>query len=142
LVGGVYPRRIGVTVGTVATNSVPFDLGAGDNLPSATTPVTVMVQNVEPFVLTGDDVTALIFTCETYGSVSLLDASDAVLATFALNPTGTDGGNSNFGSVYIWTTDDGTTNPIAGDDVAKVTFTHGLSTGTGNKALTATGLYN
>src|SRR5678815_5092823 len=31
---GVKGARYGVTVGTVATNSVPFDLGAGDNLPT------------------------------------------------------------------------------------------------------------
>src|SRR4051794_23760974 len=35
--------RRGVTVGTVATNSVPFSGGAGDNLPLVNTNVTAMV---------------------------------------------------------------------------------------------------
>ncbi len=39
-------RRYNVTVGTVSTNSVPFDLGSGDNLPTNNTAVTVMVQQV------------------------------------------------------------------------------------------------
>ena len=39
-------RRYNVTAGTVSGNSVPFDLGSGDNLPTNNTAVTVMVQQV------------------------------------------------------------------------------------------------
>jgi hypothetical protein len=51
--------RYGVTVGTVSGNSVPFDLGAGDNLPIATTAITVGKPVQTAFDLTGDDLTAL-----------------------------------------------------------------------------------
>lgn len=46
--GGVYAYRHGVVVGTVSTNSVPIDLGAGTNLPIATTAIIAMVQEVIP----------------------------------------------------------------------------------------------
>lgn len=39
-------RRYNVEVGTVSVNSVPFDNGSGDNLPTNNTSVTVMVQQV------------------------------------------------------------------------------------------------
>jgi hypothetical protein len=37
-------RRYGMTVGVIAGNDVPIDLGAGDNLPVATTPVVITKQ--------------------------------------------------------------------------------------------------
>jgi hypothetical protein len=44
-------QRRGMTVGTVATNSVPIDGGAGDNLPANTTAITAMVPTSVPFLL-------------------------------------------------------------------------------------------
>ena len=40
---GVKGARYGVTVGTVSVNSVPIDLGAGDDLPTNLTAVTAFV---------------------------------------------------------------------------------------------------
>lgn len=39
--------RFGVLAGTVATNSVPFSGGAGDNVPTGTTVITAMIPVVE-----------------------------------------------------------------------------------------------
>src|SRR5262245_45413696 len=54
--GGATPGvRRGMTVGTVAGTSIPIDLGAGDNLPVATTAVVVCQQTVVTFPFTGDN---------------------------------------------------------------------------------------
>ena len=43
-VGGVSGRRYGMTVGVVAGNDVPIDLGAGDNLPAQASAVVITKQ--------------------------------------------------------------------------------------------------
>ena len=115
--------RYGMTVGTVATNSVPIDGGAGDNLPAAATAITAMVPAEEAVGVTGNNVAAMgAFTNTTASKAAVVwaDGSSATLAACVV--TG--------GSDYIWTDQDGTTNPLAGDTVAKVFVSHGDSTGT------------
>ncbi len=114
--------RRGVTVGTVATNSVPIDLGSGDDLPAAATAVTAMVVNEETstWTLTGNNLTQLICGCNKPFTVVLLDGSDAELFAFvSTSPTG---------GCYFWESTSGVTNPLAGDTVAKVRTSHGDST--------------
>lgn len=82
--GGV---QYAVTVGTVSVNSVPFDLGIGDNLPIATTAVTVCVRTAINLAIDGDN-TSIIAVCletvdkslRTAGHLWFQDASDAAVA--------------------------------------------------------------
>jgi hypothetical protein len=115
--------RAGMTVGTVATNSVPIDGGSGDNLPTATTAITAMVPAEENFVVAGDDVAAIgVQTLASPGvqaQVVFADGADAELYKAVVEKD----------ADYSWTSGDGSTNPLAGDDVAKVFVSHGDSTG-------------
>lgn len=114
--------RSNVTVGTVATNSVPFDLGSGDDLPDDETPITAMVPVERTFAVAGDDIVALGSHSPVSGWVEYLDGSDAVLLGEQILP--------NLGGGKVWmegVTHTGT-NPLAGDTVAKVRFSHGDST--------------
>lgn len=115
--------RYGMTVGTVATNSVPIDGGAGDSLPTATTAITAMVPAEEAVGVTGNNVAAMgVYTSTPTSKAAVVwaDGSSATLAACVVTA----------GSDYIWTDQDGTTNPLAGDTVAKVFVSHGDSTGT------------
>ena len=114
--------RYDVTVGTVSGTSVPIDLGAGDNLPIATTAVTVQVREEQDFPFAGDDMAALSISAGgANATVLFLDGSDAVLLAIELDSTTT---------IYTWDSGNGATNPLAGDTVAKVTVTQGGSTST------------
>lgn len=112
--------RAGMTVGTVATNSVPIDGGTGDNLPAATTAVTAMVPAEEEFFVTGDDAAAIgVQTTASVATVVFADGSDAELAKATVE-NGVD---------FSWTDQDGSTNPLTGDAVEKVYVSHGDSSG-------------
>lgn len=114
--------RSNVTVGTVSGDSVPFDLGSGDDLPADETDVTAMVGVERTFAVEGDDIVSLGSFCPVSGWVEYLDGSDAVLLAEQILP--------NLGNGKVWTA--GVThtgaNPLAGDTVAKVRFTHDDST--------------
>lgn len=117
---------------TVTVNSVAVDGGAGDNLPSATTPITAMVPNDEVAAAAGDDVVAIAANSPVKGVVCLLDGSDAVLFAMPFRDAA--------GGTFDWITGDLATNPLAGDTVAKIRTSHGDS----SAARTVTGrlLYN
>jgi hypothetical protein len=119
-------------VGTVSVNSVPIDLGAGDDLPIATTAVTAFVAISETVSVVGDDVVGIRVSSTRKGAVQLTDGSDAEHVAFDL-----DADNNH---TYIWWSTSGVTNPIAGDTVAKVKFGNGDSGGT--NAVTVDFLYN
>lgn len=117
-------RRHMVTAGTVAGDVVPFSLGSGDNLPVLTTVVTAMVPVTEPYSQDGDNVLSIIASMGTgpkHGFVRLLDGADAELLDIEL----TDDELS-----YLWFDDTGLNNPmmianpIAGEIVANVLFSH------------------
>jgi hypothetical protein len=107
---GNMERRYGVTVGTVSGTSVPFDLGAGDNLPAAATEVTAMVPDEEVFVVTGDNAVSVAAACANGGTVVFATAANATVLAVELTPTN---------ASYVWTTGAGT-NPLAGGSVTKV----------------------
>lgn len=48
-------KRVGVVVGTVATNSVPISGGSGDDLPANLTAITAMLRHAENRAFSGDD---------------------------------------------------------------------------------------
>lgn len=113
--------RRGMTIGTVATNSVPIDGGAGDNLPIATTAITAQVPTEEPVVVTGDDVVAIGLRFPLGGIAVFADESDVELLAVTLTTTLT---------TYCWAAADGGTNPLAGDAVAKVFISQGSTAST------------
>lgn len=85
--GGV---RYGVTVGTVAGTAVPFDLGAGDDLPSTSTAVTVAVQVDTNIALDGDNANLVAVLMDdaaggsAAGHVDFQDSGDASIAELDL----------------------------------------------------------
>lgn len=120
LAGVNYARR-GMTVGTVATNSVPIDGGAGDDLPPDETPITAMVPTSEAVTLIGNNVQAIVAYSSKSALVVFTDDSDVEKAAIHINGDGYS---------YLWDSDSGVTNPLAGDSSTKIYFSHGYSGGT------------
>jgi hypothetical protein len=111
-------KRLGMTVGTVATNAVPIDGGTGDNLPADETSITAIVPVEFPFVATGNDVVGLEAWGATDGEVLLTESDNDSLLAIDVDEAG-----------YAWCEDSGDANPVAGDAIAKVFLSHGDSTG-------------
>lgn len=114
--------RIGMTVGTVSGTSVPIDLGSGDNLPALNTDIRASVPTEEALVVTGNDAVAFLITSNLSGAdwsgyVTFTTSGDALIASYEL--TG-DQPSNEWDSGLI-----GTTNPLAGQTVSKVYFSHG-----------------
>ncbi len=114
-------HRRGVVVGTVASLSVPIDLGAGDNLPTNLTAVTAQVPTEEELLVTGDNVQFIACKSSRRGIIVFADVSDVELAAVYTELEGTTGGG------YQWYTGNGLTNPLAGDACTKVFFSNGDS---------------
>lgn len=109
--------RRGMTVGTVSVNSIPVDGGSGDDLPAATTSLTIMVPVEQALVVEGDDITAYVVDSSVAtGTVVFADASDVELASEVL---------SGARVAEAWYAASGLTNPLAGDSVAKIFVSHG-----------------
>lgn len=109
--------RYGMVVGTVAGNSVPIDLGSGDNLPIAGSAITAQVSIVEAFLLTGNQAITLVVTGSDISTVVFRQAASDSLAVRLNSPD----------QVYSW---DGTgTNPLAGAAVVSVLLSHKSSGG-------------
>jgi hypothetical protein len=118
-------QRLGMTVGTVATNSVPIDGGSGDNLPADETAITAMVPIEEPLLVDGDEVSGIEFYADALGNISLLDDAAAVALTKELGGTTAQDQRS-----YVWMAARDPVNPIAGDAIEVVRFSHGNSSKT------------
>lgn len=114
-------KRRGITVGTVSVNSVPFDLGSGDDLPANSTAITAMVPTEEAFVVTGSNVSALALYSDQAGQFVFCESDETEVAAFSA------GGASGGEQSYVWTADRDSDNPLAGGDVTKVYFSHGTS---------------
>jgi hypothetical protein len=115
--------RRGMTVGTVSTNQVPIDGGTGDVLPADETAITASVPVEEEFLLTGNNLTALLFYGSQIGSISLCGADDA--EDFGRQV----GSDTTVGRSYLWYSTDpnAPTNPISGDAVTKAFISNGSS---------------
>lgn len=111
--------RRGMTVGTVAGNDVPIDGGLGDNLPVATTALTIMVQNEEALDFVGNNLKAVAVKCPAKATVIFTGSDDA--EDWAIVLEAATGGSSG------WWNLSGFTNPVAGDTIAKFFCTHGSS---------------
>lgn len=109
-----------VTVGTVSVDSVPFDLGIGDNLPIAMTAVTVCVQKAINLAIDGDnaDIIAVVLettdkTLRTAANVQFLDAAADVIAEIDLVTN----------VPQVWDIEGGSANPFTGDPITNLKAT-------------------
>jgi hypothetical protein len=122
--GGV---RYGVIVGTVATNAVPISGGAGDNLPTASTAITAVVQLSVNLAIDGDetDILAVIFettdtSIRTAAHIQFRDASNDEIAEidFVTNVP------------QVWDIAGGSANPFTGDPITNLKVSQANSTNT------------
>lgn len=111
--------RYNVDVGTVAGNAIPIDNGGGDDLPDDETAVTIMVMHEEDFVVTTADLQALL--CNQPNN------KQAVVEFWESGPAFNSAVQITEDSDFVWTVDDGTTNPLDAD-IIMVKFAHADST--------------
>ena len=126
-----------VTVGTVSVDSVPFDLGIGDNLPIAMTAVTVCVQKAINLAIDGDnaDFVAVILetvdkSLRTAANVQFLDAAADVIAEIDLVTN----------VPHVWDIEGGSANPFTGDPITNLKASQGNSTSTETYTLKIVGV--
>lgn len=112
--------RRAMTVGTVATNSVPIDGGSGDDLPTAATSITAMVPTEVAMTLVGNNALGIMVSSPVKGYIVFADGSgDIADATYEIEADG---------QGKCWVNGNGATNPLSGDSVTKVKFSHKDST--------------
>ncbi len=126
-----------VTVGTVATNSVPIDLGIGDNLPTANTAVTVCVQKSINLSVDGDNTKILAVILETVdknlrtaANVQFLDSAADVIAEIDLVAN----------VPQVWDIEGGSANPFTGDPITNLKASQANSTSTETYTLKIVGV--
>jgi len=113
-------HRRGMTV-TVATNALSVDAGAGDNLPTNLTNVTLSQPQEEEFLVTGNNVAAIGARSSRRGIIVFAESDDTEVLAIVDNFDASGGGG------YQWFDGSGITNPLAGAAVAKVFFSNGNS---------------
>jgi hypothetical protein len=120
--GGV---QYGVTVGTVAGTSVPFDAGSGDNLPDQSTAVVVTPRVLVNTAIDGDAI-QIIGMCAEYTNIAstaavhldFQDAEDDSIAEIDLVAN----------IPKVWDVAAGATNDFAGDPITKCYASNGSAT--------------
>jgi len=105
--GGV---QYNVTVGTVSGVSIPIDLGIGDNLPIATTPVTICKRSVIDVGFDGDLVEFLRAVASVAGHIQFQQDDGTHIAAASLSPN----------EAYDIIDDTNDDNPLAAADVGKI----------------------
>jgi len=117
--GGV---QYGATIGTVSTNSVPFDTGIGDDLPVNNTAITAMVQKSVNLAIDGDnaDLIAVILettdkSLRTAGHVQFRDVSNAEIAEVDLVTN----------VPQVWDIEGGSANPFTGNPITNMKVSQG-----------------
>jgi hypothetical protein len=107
------------TVGTVSGTSVPFTLvSGGSSLPIATTVVGVGIATSTAFVLTGNNLTALVYVAPVSG--------------WFVTSTGSADENPQYvlaGQNYSWFNGNGAANPLASEAIATIWISHSSQTG-------------
>lgn len=123
--------RRGMTA-TVATNAVTIDGGAGDNLPLANTAVTLSKQVTLPTpAFDGDSCPLWFLNCNTRVSLDLLDDSDVSVQVLEIPA----------GEAILWIDGQGTTSPIAGNEIGSIVVSNADSSST-TSVLRGTFLYD
>jgi hypothetical protein len=116
--GATAGVRRGMT-GTVSSNTLSLDGGAGDNLPIATTAVVVCKVVVVIFAFTGDNVLLAAVCAQYRSSVSFQQAGGTVIKNLDLAKSGTNG------EMWDWAVYGDVTNPFAGVSCGKVAVSNG-----------------
>ncbi len=115
-------KRYGMTVGSVATNVVPIDGGAGDNLPTETTALTLCKQvEVDIANFSGDDLVAIAAKMTRRGHIHFQETGGTGLLSVEIAAAN---------EVWGWCEDDGFTNPLASAAVGKLKVSNADSAGT------------
>lgn len=116
--------RYGMTVGTVAALVVPIDGGAGDNLPSASTPLVVTPQVQITLALDGDLLVLfgikaefVLPTSTARAQATFHDAAADVIAHLDLNAN----------QLVVIDVEGGDTNPFTGDPITYIKASNGSS---------------
>jgi hypothetical protein len=117
--------RANMTVGTVAGTTVPVDGGTGDVLPLAASAVSVKVPHLEDLVVDGDNVSHIAVQSPANGVVTFYAADGTTVVGGPFRLTGDSGSPKNY--TYFWDSEYGT-NPLTGDAVGKVGFSHASTT--------------
>lgn len=94
--------RYGMVVGVVAGDVVPVDGGAGDNLPSTSTAVTIIKQTVIDADFVGDKVKGLAVVPDQRATVLFYESTTLRLAV-----------RSNSNESWDWVSDQNIANPLA-----------------------------
>lgn len=121
---GVKGSRYGMTVGTVSVNSVPIDLGGGDNLPTNLTNVTAQVPLSEELTFTGNNAQFAAAKCNKLGLIVFTQSDDTLIKAVQ------DELEDDRGGGWQWYTGSGITNPFASVTNGKVYFSNGDSSTT------------
>ncbi len=118
------------TIGTVATNSVPFTGASGDALPIVSTAITAQVPTSESIVVTGNNVVSYGVGFPGGGTcVFAASGPTEVAAAVVLAP----------GTSTVYSSTDGGSNPLAGGSILTVRLTQGATT---SNTVTGTVQYN
>lgn len=132
--GGVQRN---VVVGTVATNSVPIDSGVGDNLPTATTAITAVVQKSINLSIDGDetDILAVVLetvdkTIRTAANVQFRDSAADIIAEIDLVTN----------VPQVWDIAGGSANPFTGDPITNLKASQANTTSTETYTLKIVGV--
>jgi hypothetical protein len=100
---------------TVTGDSAVLDLGVGDNLPLLTAPnVSIQKQLVETPLFSGDDVVGFGVKTPSEAATVVFELADGT----EVFPVELEAGGS-----FGWTSELGTTNPLAGAEIGRITFT-------------------
>lgn len=110
--------RLGMTVGTVSTNSVPIDGGQGDALPNNNSAITAMVPNFESVTVDGDEIVGFVFDGTTQkAGVAITQADNTAIFEIRFQAYDSAG--------YSFFVGENGTNPLGGVTVGKVFMSHG-----------------
>lgn len=117
--GGVRKSRVNMDA-TVVDNAVTIDGGDGDDLPAQGEDVEVAMQTDLAAAFDGDDLLAIAANSSRDATAKLYDSGGAVLATVEMFA----------GSAWYWMSGMGTSSPITGNAVAKVSVGSRSTVGT------------
>lgn len=114
-VGGVKGHRRGMLVSaqageTITVGTAGGDIGAGDNLPIATSPIIIAASLLTEIRFDGDDVAVLAFAADAR-AIIVITGDDGVEDYFVHMPEAA--------SSVIWDSKYGQVNPIAGDVITR-----------------------
>lgn len=124
VVGGVLTVQYNVTVGTVSGDSMPFDLGIGDDLPVVSSAVVVSIRQQVNVDVDGDNLVLLALkqkfassSVTSMGHVDFHDSADDEIAEIDLQPNG----------VQVFDVTGGSANPFTGDPITYAMISNGSS---------------